>query len=229
MIAVIGDIHGCYLTLVELHEQIRKEYPDIQIYSVGDLIDRGNKSFEVMEFVLENNVIYSPGNHEYMFAYFFKNPSSVFARSWVFNGSEATIESYEDYEKELFEHIDHILQSSLFYDTPDCFISHAGVSKEYEKILEPNFTTDLRPLYDLIKTDFSSDRGVLWLRDKALNIGKLQIIGHTKHQEITLDEKANAIYIDTGAYVGNKLSAVIVNEGQIVDVIDVKTNLNDII
>ena len=52
MIAVIGDIHGCYLTLVELYAQILKKYPDIEIYSVGDLIDRGNKSFEVMEFVL---------------------------------------------------------------------------------------------------------------------------------------------------------------------------------
>ena len=70
---------------------------------------------------------------------------------------------------------------------------------------------------------------MLWLREQALNIGKLQIIGHTKHQEITLDEEANAIYIDTGAYVGNKLSAVVVDKEQIVDVIDVKTHLNDII
>ena len=58
MIAVIGDIHGCYLTLVELYEQILKKYPDIKVYSVGDLVDRGNKSFEVMEFIIENNKVY---------------------------------------------------------------------------------------------------------------------------------------------------------------------------
>jgi hypothetical protein len=60
-------------------------------------------------------------------------------------------------------------------------------------------------------------------------LGKLQIIGHTKQQEITLDEDNNAAYIDTGAYVGNKLSAIIVDNEQIVDVLDVKTHLNDII
>ncbi|MEN8191495.1 MAG: metallophosphoesterase [Bacteroidota bacterium] len=229
MIAVIGDIHGCYFTLVELYDQIKKKYPDITIYSVGDLIDRGNKSFEVMEFIIENKILFTPGNHEYMFYYFFKEPSSVFARSWVFNGSEATLESYEDHGEKVFEHIEFIKSAPLYFDTPDCFITHAGIAKEYEKSLVPDFQNDYTSLIEYINKDFRTDRGVLWLREKALNIGKLQIIGHTKHQEIILDEEANAVYIDTGAYVGNKLSAVIVNNEQIVDVIDVKTHLNDII
>jgi len=229
MIAVIGDIHGCYFTLKELYQEIKDKYPDIKVYSVGDLVDRGNKSYEVVEFVLENKIFFTPGNHDYMFYYFFKEPSSVFARSWVFNGSEATLQSYDDHGEKLFEHIDIIKRAPLYFDTPDCFITHAGISKEYEKLLEPNFRDNYDSLYELINKDYSSDRGVLWLRGKALNIGKLQIMGHTKHQEITLDEEANAIYIDTGAYVGNKLSAVIVNDEQIIDVIDVKTHLNDII
>lgn len=229
MIAIIGDIHGCYFTLTELYQEIKNKYPDIQVYAVGDLVDRGNKSYEVVEFILDNKILFTPGNHDYMFYYFFKEPSSVFARSWVFNGSEATLKSYDDHGEKLFEHIEILKKAPLYIDTPDCFITHAGVSKEYEKLLDPSFKDDFTPLYELINKDFSSDWGVLWLRGKALNIGKLQIMGHTKHQEITLDEEANAIYIDTGAYVGNKLSAVIVDNEQIVDVIDVKTHLNDII
>ncbi len=229
MIAVIGDIHGCYFTLTELYQEIKNKYPDIQIYAVGDLVDRGSKSYEVVEFILENKILFTPGNHDYMFYYFFKEPSSVFARSWVFNGSEATLQSYDDHGDKLFEHIEILKKAPLYFDTPDCFITHAGISKEYENLLDPSFKDDFTSLYELINKDFSSDKGVLWLRGKALNIGKLQIMGHTKHQEITLDEEANAIYIDTGAYVGNKLSAVIVDNEQIVDVIDVKTHLNDII
>ena len=229
MIAAIGDIHGCYLTLTELYDQIKKNYPDIEIYAVGDLVDRGNKSYEVVEFIIDKNIRFTPGNHDYMFYYFFKDPTSVFARSWVFNGSAATLESYEDKGEKVFEHIEFIKRAPLFFDTPDCFITHAGISKEYKKFLGTNFEDDLTPLYDYINNDFRSDRGVLWLRDKALNIGKLQIMGHTKHQEIVLDEEANAVYIDTGAYVGNKLSAVIIEDQQIIDVIDVKTHLNDII
>ena len=229
MIAVIGDVHGCYLTFVELYNEIIKKYPEIKIYCVGDLVDRGNKSFEVVEFFIENNIQFTPGNHEFMFYYFFKEPASTFASSWVFNGSEATLESYDDHDNKVFEHIEYLRKAPLFFDTKDCFITHAGISKEYEKDLDPNFRNDRSSLYDLINREFLSDKGVLWLRGEALNIGKLQIIGHTKHQEITLDEEANAVYIDTGAYVGNKLSAVIVDNDQIVDVIDIKTHLDDII
>jgi len=40
MIAVIGDIHGCFYTLSELVLRIKAKYPDIPLYCVGDLIDR---------------------------------------------------------------------------------------------------------------------------------------------------------------------------------------------
>ena len=83
MIAIIGDVHGCYYTLAELYNNIKNKYPDIEIYCVGDLIDRGNNSYEVMEFVINKKIQFTPGNHEYMFYNFFKDPTSVFARSWV--------------------------------------------------------------------------------------------------------------------------------------------------
>ena len=51
MVAVIGDIHGCLYTLQNLVEQIRQKYPSIEIYAVGDFVDRGNFSYEVIEFI----------------------------------------------------------------------------------------------------------------------------------------------------------------------------------
>jgi hypothetical protein len=96
-------------------------------------------------------------------------------------------------------------------------------------LVDPSYQTNQDLLKEYIYSDYITDRGVLWTRDSLLNLNKLQIVGHTKHQEITLDEDLNVVYIDTGACVGNKLSAVIVNSSEIVDVLDVKTNLNDII
>ena len=86
MVAIIGDVHGCFYTMVELYNRVLEKYKDIPIYCVGDLVDRGNNSFEVMEFVMNEKMLFTPGNHDYMFYHFFKDPSSVFARSWVFNG-----------------------------------------------------------------------------------------------------------------------------------------------
>lgn len=229
MVAVIGDIHGCFYTLLELYSKILKSYSGIQVYTVGDLVDRGNHSYEVVKFVLENNIMMTPGNHDYMFYYFFKDPSSVFARSWLFNGNETTLESYENHQSEMFLHLDFIKSAPLYYNLTDCFICHAGVSYLYEKSLPADFQNNLDVLDQLIKNDLKTDKGVLWTRDPLLNLGKLQIVGHTKQQEITLVEDSNSLYIDTGACVGNKLCAVVVHENNIIETIEEKTHLNDII
>ena len=229
MVAIIGDVHGCFYTLVELYERIKHSYPDIPIYSVGDMVDRGNFSFEVMNFVIENDIKMTPGNHDYMFFHFFKDPSSIFAKSWFFNGNETTLESYENHQTAMFQHIDFIKDAPLYFDLPDCFIAHAGISYQYEQFLPEDFRNNLPVLETYIKNDLRTDRGILWTRDPLLNLGKLQVVGHTKQQEITLVEDSNSVYIDTGACVGNKLSAIIVNESTIVETIDEKTHLNDII
>ena len=229
MVAVIGDVHGCFHTLVELYNKIITRYPAVRIYCVGDMVDRGNHSCEVINFCLSKDILFTPGNHDYMFYHFFKDPTSVFARSWFFNGNESTLESYENKETEMFRHIEIIKNAKLYYNLPDCFISHAGVSYQYAKFLPQNFDQDIGVLESFIMNDLKSDRGILWTRDPLLNLGKLQVVGHTKQQEITLVEDSNAVYIDTGACVGNKLSAVIIHENNIIETIEEKTHLNDII
>ncbi|MBZ0180089.1 MAG: metallophosphoesterase [Melioribacteraceae bacterium] len=228
MIAVIGDIHGCFYTLEKLYKKIVKKYKNISVYTVGDLVDRGNFSFEVVNFIIENNIKFTPGNHDYMFYHFFRDPESVFAKSWMFNGNEATLLSYESNGDAIFRHIDHIKSQPLYYDLDECFISHAGISYHYAKILNENIENNVNILSDYIYADHATDKGVLWTRDPLLDIGKIQVVGHTKHQKITYDEDSHSVYIDTGACVGNRLSAVIVDANNIVDTIDEKTHLDDI-
>lgn len=229
MIAVIGDIHGCFYTLVDLFNKIKQKYSSIPIYCVGDIVDRGNHSFEAMKFIIDEKIKFTPGNHDYMFYHFFKDPTSIFARSWVFNGNEATIASYEKHEEAVFEHIKIIKNAPLYFNLSDCFISHAGISSHYKNFLPDNFQDDLEQLKDLIYNDYKNESGVLWNRDELLNLGKLQVVGHSKQKEIVFVEESNSVYIDTGAFVGNKLSAVIIHQNDIVDALEVKTVLSDII
>ena len=229
MVAVIGDIHGCYYTLVELYKKIVKKYPRIKVVTVGDMVDRGNHSRDVINFIIENNIKFTPGNHDYMFYHFFKEPSSVFARSWLFNGSESTLESYEHYENDIFAHIDLISKAPLYMDLDDCFISHAGVSKTYRKFLPNNYKDDLSVLEPMIIDDLRSDKGILWNRDSLLDLGKFQVVGHTKQSQITVVEESNSWYIDTGACVGNNLCAIIVHKNQFIESIEEKTQIKDII
>jgi serine/threonine protein phosphatase 1 len=229
MVAVIGDIHGCYHTLKKLHSLILKKFPDIPVCAVGDLVDRGKFSYEVVEYIKKNKITFTAGNHDLMFYYFIKHPSSLLGRTWVFNGSETTLDSYSNRFTEMNKHLNFIIKAPLILDLADCFICHAGISKSYSRKLGKNPLSDKQKLMDLIEKDLNSERGILWTRDKLLNLNKLQVVGHTRFEDISYDDESDAVYIDTAACSGNKLSAVIINENNIIDKISVPTEKIDII
>ncbi|MCB0851998.1 MAG: metallophosphoesterase, partial [Bacteroidetes bacterium] len=61
---VIGDIHGCYDELIELLEKVEAVEEDT-IISLGDIVDRGNKSLETYQFFhSRKNAVVLMGNHE---------------------------------------------------------------------------------------------------------------------------------------------------------------------
>ncbi len=228
MIAVIGDIHGCFHTLTELVKVIKTKYPGIKIFSVGDLVDRGKFSFEVIEFIKNENIVFTPGNHDYMFMYFIEQPTSILGNAWIYNGSESTTASYEKRADKIPEHTELIKSSSLFLDLKDCFISHAGISSYYKSNLPHNYKENLDKLDKIVNLSLTSEHGILWTRDELVDLGKLQVVGHTRMQDVYYNKKNNSVYIDTSVYTGNKLSGIIVEDNEILDIISVPTFGKDI-
>ncbi len=63
---IVGDIHGSYFTLMKLLERIRFSDTD-KLISVGDLINRGKFSLEVLRFFVNNKNTFSVwGNHDFL-------------------------------------------------------------------------------------------------------------------------------------------------------------------
>jgi serine/threonine protein phosphatase 1 len=228
MIAVIGDIHGCYHTLVKLVDQLDRYFPNVPIYSVGDLVDRGNFSFEVVELFLERKIFFAPGNHDLMFADHFQKPNSLFARSWFDNGAETTLRSYQNRFNKVDEHLSYINSMPLFFNNDDCFISHAGISNRFDKFINESVIKDDNLLLDILRPSLDTDYGILWCRERLLNLGKLQVVGHTRMPEPKYDSQSNTIYIDCGAVSGNKLVAVIIENGKVFEYLWTRTELIDI-
>ena len=228
MVAVIGDVHGCYFTLEALYSKVISTYPEVPIFCVGDLVDRGNYSYEVVDFFIKNSIRFTPGNHDYMFYDFFNNPGSVFAQAWSYNGNEPTLRSYSNRIDMINQHLNYIRSEPLYFDLPDCFISHAGISERFKTVLSKNLKDDHTAINSLVENTFEDEEGILWTREKLLNLGKLQIVGHTKQLDIRIDNKANAAYIDTGACAGVKLSCVIVENSSISEIISEKTHCRDV-
>ena len=228
MVAIIGDVHGCYYTLKELVDKIKNKYPNIKIFCVGDLVDRGNNSFEVVEFVVAEKIQCVIGNHDFMFYSNMRDPFSLMAKSWNYNGAETTLASYKDKLNQIDKHLDLIINSPLFFNLDDCFISHAGISKSLKDKLPENFLSDDAALKEILSNDLFNQNSIIWARGDLLNIGKLQVVGHTHRKEVYFDKVSNAIYIDTTAFGNNKLSAAIVEQNNLVEIIDQKTNADDV-
>ena len=61
---IVGDIHGCFEELMELIQQSGITEEDLLI-SVGDIVDRGNQSKEVWQYLKKRpNTVVLMGNHE---------------------------------------------------------------------------------------------------------------------------------------------------------------------
>lgn len=69
----IGDVQGCYDELCALLEKISYEPTQDQLWFVGDLVNRGPKSLEVLRFIKQqSNVKVVLGNHDlHLLALFF--------------------------------------------------------------------------------------------------------------------------------------------------------------
>lgn len=68
---IISDVHGNYEALVELVDIWRLKHKDSQLLFIGDIIDRGERSYDCLMYVLalveQENAIYLKGNHEELF------------------------------------------------------------------------------------------------------------------------------------------------------------------
>jgi len=202
---VIGDVHGCFETLKALINKLPK---DAEICFVGDLIDRGPKSKDVVEFVINNNYNCVKGNHEEMLIneafpiikLMQTNEESElnFSSIWYQNGGRQTLQSYRD--------------STDDFDT-ETFKRHIKWMSELPTVLVKEFDGH-RPLlvshsiaHNVINnthmTEKQKENTILWTRNfhNMKDSGYYNIIGHTP-----LDDgpKIKNIYanIDTGCFVG---------------------------
>ncbi len=132
---VFGDIHGQYDGLMSLINFIKCGSDD-QLFFLGDLIDRGDRSADVVRWVKDNGHTCLRGNHEQMcLDAFNSNQGSLVWKGWLLNGGTNTLESYGD-EGIPQDHLDWMRQLPLFVDLGDTWLVHAG--------LNPNLPLELQ-------------------------------------------------------------------------------------
>ncbi len=95
-LAVIGDIHGRVDLLDALLAALEKAVPGARRVFVGDLVDRGPASRDVLlkvKALTEAGAVALLGNHERMMRDFLADPVGA-GRLWLMNGGTGTLESF---------------------------------------------------------------------------------------------------------------------------------------
>ncbi len=216
-IYAIGDVHGCIDQLLSLEGDIIADaagFPGEKwIVTLGDYIDRGPASAQVVEHLLAPpppglRRICLLGNHEQMLLDFLQNPAANI--NWLEWGGLATLQSYgagifagEDWRRlprrsaerlaaHLPAHHLALLQTlPICLSAPGFFFVHAGI--------RPGVPVDRQEDFDL-----------LWIRAAFLNAAPradLTVVhGHTPVEEPMI--APGRIDIDTGCFHSGVLTAL---------------------
>lgn len=134
LIVHIGDIHGCFDVLMEAWN---KQYSGDSLYIfLGDFIDRGTKSVEVVKFLSSisnlNNVIFIEGNHDTNLWYWSMGFNEYLAKS--FQKTKIELEEM-NIDKEEIKRFCLNFKESLIYKYYDntILVSHGGLTDFPEK------------------------------------------------------------------------------------------------
>jgi len=124
---VIGDVHGHYDTLMTLIDAIAPTGDDM-VYFLGDLIDRGPQSSQVVDFVKQSPFLCLLGNHEQMLIDILGGGEvhGPALQAWLYSGGHSTINSYGD-DGVSKDHIAWMRTLPTYMDLGDTWLVHAGV------------------------------------------------------------------------------------------------------
>ena len=221
---VIGDIHGHF----ELVDQLLKavEFDEIvdRMISVGDGIDRGPESQRALEF-LEKPWFYSiRGNHEAMLIDSQAREYGVY-ELWMKNGGEWSDLVSEDYlnrSAEVYKKLPYVIEIETKHGIVG--VVHADVPPKltWAQLTHGLSTSRIKP---------KDRQKLLWSRDSYRNLRKSRenpdmitepniegvyriYLGHSIVNSPCMF--GNLMFIDTGAYVTGNLTAVDLNNEEVI-------------
>ena len=150
------------------------------------------------------------GNHEDMLLNYLRGDDT-----WLYNGYNATLESYKGCFDELQDDLDWMEKLPLYHEDDDFIYVHAGINPH-------------------IKMENQNRNTLLWTREQFYYAqdaeSKRVIFGHTPTQLLTGEDKPvmidGNIDIDTGCVFGGGLTALMI-DGDVLEYLQVKGGNNN--
>ncbi len=213
----VGDVHGCYaqlermLALIEADDRQRGP-AETQVVMLGDLIDRGPQSAQVIErFVADMPAFarfrFLMGNHEEAMLESLAEHADPRASGWLRYGGRETLASY-GVPDGVLELGGWLLSDALRQHVPAAHLDFLAAFEDTIEIGDYLFVhAGIRPRVAL---DRQSTADLRWIRsaflDDETDHGRIVVHGHSVFPDPVF--RANRIGIDTGAYRTGTLTAL---------------------
>lgn len=194
----ISDIHGEYEKLCRVLEKITPKKDDTIIF-MGDYIDRGKKSREVVDKIIDMktvcNCVYLTGSHEYAMLHA-KSDEYYNYLFWNYGG-DATAESYGGFDNIMKIHGDFFNSLKFYHIIGKYLFIHAGVKIGV-------------PLEEQSEEDMVYIRSAFYTKPHHLPY-KI-IFGHTEFDTPQVQEDKICIDTGCGKYKNAPLTAIVIDE-----------------
>ncbi len=219
---VVGDIHGYLDSLERLHRLIERDAEAATpgrrvIVYVGDYIDRGPASRGVIETLLRRPLagfesVHLKGNHEAALLGFLDGKRD--SEDWLSFGGVETLESYGIAPPRRSAGIAAARRSLSELLPPDHLAFYRGLKITH---VEGDFLVVHAGVKPGVAIERQSEDDLLWIREPFLNStrlhGKIVVHGHTIDKRPQV--RANRIGIDTGVYRYGRLTAAVMEAGEL--------------
>ena len=202
---IVGDVHGCFDELLDLLRNCAFDSVEDRLIFVGDLINKGPKSLETLNFVRDGNFEVTMGNHDLKFLRGCKkNKPLGLELEKLKSQLQPNLEGWLSW-METWPH---------FIETPDFFVVHAGLVPQQHPSQTPiKILANIRH-WDGKGLNLNNDQDPAW--HELYKEKKLVVYGHWALQGLHIKE--NSIGLDSGCVYGRQLSAVILPEREIIQV-----------
>lgn len=212
MIYVIGDIHGCLYSFKKMLKELNISKED-KLIALGDVIDRGNFSFECLDLFMNTENFYMiKGNHEMFFEKYMDRKLNEYL--WYKFGGNTTLAAIKKMNTDnVLKYYNYIQKLPIYIEEGKYFLVHNGFSLDLS-IVKNGDIIDIKKTVE--KQYEEDDYNFLISSDihyaPKMTFDKRIIVGHYPVQRLgenKIVHSKKCIDIDCGAtYDGGKLAAL---------------------
>lgn len=204
---VVGDIHGCYSILYNELKKINFDESKDRLFSVGDLVDRGPESIDVLDIINKSWFHAVLGNHDLFaceyYAYLINKALDLgYINNYAANGGKWFLDLDIGTQKIIAKHF-ALLPVAIEVETDNGLVGIVHADCPYN-----DWNTFV---YELVEADRELVLKCVWNRDRIRNrdntvIQNIHKVYHG-HSVVKTDVLlGNRHYIDTGAVFNNYLT-----------------------